>query len=282
MVTFTGKLTNIYGAVINVSGSPSIAAAPQTVFGVTPDTSNGMTSLTPDLTVFPHNRFARVYGATTCPQWTDATTKALAIPGTVLAFSAKYQSIAEYKTNMDNIPLWATEVFYTWFHERNRPLAKYPPTLAQCQSMDAQLIALRNGHPNRAKIRIVPCFSWYPAAVGHNEGTPWAQFMVDPNGKPFAFDGIAWDQYCEDSTKPDDPATFVTLPVSSATKWQLPLSIWETGIGSGGGDTSAAAWLQNVAKEYVLNGVRYVAYWNSGSYKLNTRPAPLAAWKSLL
>jgi len=242
--------------------------------GVTPDTNGGTDAVAADLSTFKTNGCARVYSPGSLPQWTDKVAAALHAAGATLFFSAKTADLASYVSNWDNIPADVDEAFYIFQHECNKPAAKTPPALAYVRAFYVQLLAARKAHKNAAKIKIGPCFSWYPAAVTNDEGTPWRQWIVD------GIDFIGWDAYNVSGTKLEDPTAFASLPIASGKEFGKPVIIGEFGVHVTSPDTNAAAWLPKVVAAYEVGGVTHLMYWNSGSYKLNARPAPLKAWQA--
>lgn len=278
LITDAAGIKGVFTNPITVD--PYVPPKPVTVFGTTPDYNNGEAGFTEHMKLYPSSGVARLYGAD-CAQWDAPHTKALVARGDRLWFSFKNFNLAPVLANWNAIPDGVTGVDFTPFHEDNRPSGG--PVLADYMSFASTLFKARDAHRNRAKIKLGPIHSWFPAVHG-NEATPWQSFM------DAKWDFIGWDQYNSANNKLDDPATFVSLPVASGKTYGLPVQIGEWSVqpqANDTGDVKAAQWLLDVGNQYRKNNILYVAQWCSQAsgnpnYHLEGRPACFAALKQLI
>jgi len=250
---------------------------PVTVFGTTPDYNNSETGFTNHLALYPKSRVARVYGAD-CAQWDSPHVRALVTRGDMLWFSWKNFTLPSLIANWNAM---TTRAKYTPHHEYNRPTGG--PVLADYRAHITNVFKARDAHRNADLNDLGPIASWFPA-VHAKEAIKWQEIM------DFPWDFMGWDQYNSAPNALDDPATFVSLPVSSGQQYGLPVYIGEWSVQPQQGDVNdahAAQWLLDVGNQYRRNGVRYVAQWCSTAppnpnYHLENRPACFAAIKQLI
>lgn len=256
---------------------PYAAPKPVTVFGTTPDYNNGDTGFTAHMGLYPKSGVARVYGSD-CAQWNTPHVNALVARGDRLWFSWKNFTLPSVIGNWNAL---TEEADFTPSHEYNRPTGG--PVLADFRAYLTTLFKARDAHHNAHLIKLGPIASWFPAVHG-NEAIKWEQIM------DFPWDFMGWDQYNSASNALDDPATFVSLPVSSGQKYGLPVQIGEWSVQpqqNDPDDTKAAQWLLDVGGEYRKNNVRYVVQWCSQkvgnpNYHVENRPKCYAAIKQLI
>lgn len=285
MVTITGRVVLPDGATATASKTVAVAAPPpSTLFGVDPSESNAADHAQ-DIAWFPGALVGAAYGATTCPPWTDPYTAAMHAAGYRITFSAKTLTLPAYLTNWDAMPParpgHGLDPFeYIPFHECNRPSGG--PVLSTWLSFWTSLVAARNAHHNAARILLGPNFSWWPAAIAHNEGTPWASFV-----RPGA-NFISWDQYWGSGMGViDTPAEFVALPWQSGQDKGLPVNIREFGVSGSQSDAVAAQVIRDVVPVYRAKGFTHVAQFNyragvSGAWLTPTgRPLAFKAWQDV-
>lgn len=237
-----------------------------------PETLFGYTTLSNSTTIASHNQMfkgsaaARIYtevGHGVCP-WTEPTLADCVKNGRAAFVSAKDLSISAWTTHWDNMPDEVTLERCTPFHEINRPAASGVPTWAAWSSFFKQFIAAARSHKNAARIQVGPIFSWYPAAIGKNEGITWQTVMdlVASLGGDFA----GWDQYNPTAKSLYSPNGLVQLPVACQSTYpDVDPCITEFGVQVGTGFTEAdvTAWFDDVTKLYIAAYFPFFIYWCS-------------------
>jgi hypothetical protein len=276
-----------YRATMTGTATLPVVAPPvaTTLFGVDPSESNTVDHAQ-DIAWFPGAKVGAAYGGTTCPPWTDAYVAAMHAAGYRITFSAKTLTTPAFVANWDAMPPprpghGLDEFEYIGEHECNRPSGGVP--LATWLAFWGPLVKARDAHKNRARIKLGPNFSWFPAQIGKNgisnEAVPWRSFM-----QPGA-DFISWDQYWGNIGIYTDLDKFTALPWQSGQDYGLPVNIREFGVSGSQTDATAAKVIAEVAPVYRAKKFAHVSYFNfrsgvSGAWLTKTgRPLALAAWQ---
>lgn len=270
-------------------------SAPSTMFGVDPSRS-GVSSgpgsdFANDIAWFPGARVGATYSQAGEGMlgWTSPWVAPMVAAGYRISFSAKdYTNISALKAQWDAMPsprpgMGIDPYEYILFHECNRPSGG--PILATWRTAFAAAVVARNAHPNAARIKLGPNFTWWPAAVaGANpEGIPWRSFIGTGNLRP---DFLSWDQYWAAGMGTIDTADeFTALPWQSGQEFGLPVSIREFGVSGSFSDAAAATVIPAVVASYRNRKFAHVSQFNyragvSGAWLTpDGRPLAFNAWK---
>lgn len=278
------EVVDAQGNTAKATADPGVQAKTTTMFGVDPSESNA-TDHAQDIAWFPGAKVGAAYGGTTCPQWADAYVTAMHAAGYRITFSAKSLTLSAFTANWDTMPApragHGLDPFeYIPFHEANRPSGG--PVLSTWLAFWTALVKARDAHKNRDRILLGPNFSWWPAAIAKNEGTPWQKFVL--SGANF----ISWDQYWGGGmTGITTVDQFTALPWQSGQDYGLPVNIREFGVSGSQADATAAKVIADVAPVYRAKKFVHVSQFNfrsgvSGAWLLPTdRPLAFKAWQQV-
>jgi len=243
------------------------------------------TEFSQDLTWFPGATTGSLYGSAGngLPSWGGVFASAYVSAGYTITWSAKDFDINAFTANWDQMPNNNQVHYYTCQHECNKPTSQSPPDLTTYRNFYINtLIPARNAHVNAARIKIGPVFSWFPAAINHNEGTPWQSWVVP------GIDYIGWDQYYAVGVA-NDPEAFVSLPISSGVTNGVPVLIREFGVSGSFTDSQANDFLTAVVPVYKEQAnLLSVAYFNASNGTSGARltpsgrPLSFANWENVV
>jgi hypothetical protein len=255
-----------------------------TLIGVDPSESN-LADHQQDIGWFPGARIGAAYGSAGegVPGWNTPYVKAMTDAGYQITFSAKDTAVAGFQAHWAAMPPGDWPAWYTIIHECNRVTGG--PTAA---SWRAAFTALHNARQAlapalRARVKLGAVFNWFPAQIGHNEGTPWRNFITNLPG----LDWIGWDQYLVNGLGAyADPTKFTDLPVTSGVEFGVPVHVREFGVGGSQSDAVGATFVKAVVPIYRARGIASVAYFQYVNGVSNARitptgrPLTFAAWKA--
>ncbi len=236
----------------------------ETLFGLT--TLSTPVAVATHAKLFPGNAGARAYsevGRGVIP-WTEPTLADCVANGRAAFVSAKDLSISAWNTHWDNMPDAVTAEYCTPFHEINRPPAAGVPTWAAWSGFFTQFVDAARSHKNSARIKVGPILSWYPAAIGHNEGIPWQQVMDLVASLQGDFAG--WDEYNPSAKSLYSPSGMVQLPLACQSTYpDVDTCITEFGVqvGTGYSEAQAQEWFDTVMKLYIAAYFPFFLYWCS-------------------
>lgn len=231
---------------------------------------------------FPHATYSRVFipigGGP--PTWGRQAIDLLPASVTTVGVSWKDAvPVASVVAFADRVPA-GMSVDLTWRHE---PEPDWP--LAPFRTGWKQIRAALDGHPNRARIRLVNIHTLW--ASRHKAGIDWRAWML-----PGVADVEGWDVY-RDTTFDcyEPPESILGLPMLAAaqfgTRWMLP----ELGATRCTWDTTGAArgkWFLDCADFAGRHGCETIGLWCSNAQtesSLDYRPADkptAAAWQTIM
>lgn len=270
-------------ALVTVGADP----APPVLYGVDPSESTN-TDHQQDIAWFAGSRIGAVYGSAGegVPGWSTPYVSSMLAAGYQLTFSAKDTAVAGFQAHWAGMPAGDDPVYYTIRHECNKPTGG--PTASSWRASFTALHQARLLQPAaiQDRIKLGAVFSWWPAQIGHNEGTPWADFITGLEG----LDWIGWDQYYAAGIgQYSDPTLFTQLPYDSGVQFGVPVIIREFGVAGSQTDQTAANFINAVKPVYdsrsdVIRGVSYFQYTagvSSARLTPTGRPLAFAAWQGV-
>jgi len=128
-----------------------------------------------------------------------------------------YPTQAQWLALLDGVPADRSEVWLTWNQEGDRTTTPEAFT-----SGWLKLIGWAVGHPNRARVRLVPDLTWYWER--YHDADQYARFIVA------GADCLGVDIYPGGQTSWTDPAECLRAPLAAARAAGVPLVIPEAGV----------------------------------------------------
>ena len=214
----------IVAAITDGQGNEVVASCPVTVtppmlVGVDVNTTGTVATFASELAMYPGlTGPTKLFWAPTkgLPTLTGMTAH---IPTTAIPHLCfkDFPTQAQWLALLDTLPGAWREVWLTWQQEGDRAL-----TPAAFLAGWTQLIAWAAGHPQRARIKLVPDLTWY--WEHYKNADHYAEFI------PAGADLLAIDAYPGGQSGWMDPADLIAGPVAAAHAAGLPLVFGEVAV----------------------------------------------------